>query len=281
MGLKRLKKIKIALIIIIALLLGWFMLVGTSVYYQVRSYVVMYFYSLYEENHSLLSEKNISIEIPGGVSTEEKDWYPFVMAFDDSQGFSRYVGKNLSLTILYNFGAFKWNEKMSSIFNPDSPYYTSFYGAYLVRQDESLGEYGFESGGKIDVGEVFAVPEYDFKYLVLQSIGCVNPVLKIEDYEVRENVKYLGYEGWTRIDADLETSGTAHKYSQDCLAYIQYGKPEYFSEQDFSTVKMKGRIYAKYIEEYGCTIYFYIFMPEKNDLEKCDREILSKTKIDL
>ena len=35
-------------------------------------------------------QKGITLEIPGGSITKEKDWYPFVMPFNDSAGFRRF-----------------------------------------------------------------------------------------------------------------------------------------------------------------------------------------------
>ncbi len=42
----------------------------------------------------------------GGAATFQKDYFPFVITFDPSASFSRYIGAPVDLTILYNFGAF-------------------------------------------------------------------------------------------------------------------------------------------------------------------------------
>ena len=61
--------------------------------------------------------------------------------------------------------------------------------------------------------------------------------------------------------------------------YIQYGKPKYDVEEDFLPIKMKGRIYARYFAKQDCSIYFYVLAKDYDVLEKCDKEILSKSEV--
>ena len=62
-------------------------------------------------------------------------------------------------------------------------------------------------------------------------------------------------------------------------SYLQYGIPAYDvpENKDFQPVKMKGRIYGRYFEEWDTSVFFYILTPGKKTLEKCDRDILSKS----
>lgn len=100
------------------------------------SLAVMKVYSGIHQKDSIMAKKGISLEIPGGDSTKEKDWYPFVMTFNASESFRRFIGEadgaDLDLTILYNFPAFDVLKGCSTLYNPNSPYYNSFYGAYMV-----------------------------------------------------------------------------------------------------------------------------------------------------
>ena len=132
------------------------------------SLAVMKVYSGIHEKESIMAQKGITLEIPGGGITKEKDWYPFVMTFNDSVGFRRFlaeqpaqavIGKGdaagqaadstaaagdgasstgradysgLDLTILYNFPAFDLLAGCSRLYDTASPYYNGFYGAYLV-----------------------------------------------------------------------------------------------------------------------------------------------------
>ena len=65
--------------------------------------------------------------MPGGLSTREKDWYPFVMTFNDDKGFSNFINRDMNFTVLYNFGAFEYINGASSIYNFNSDYYGAFY----------------------------------------------------------------------------------------------------------------------------------------------------------
>lgn len=272
---------KITVIILLLTVSLGLLFYKVPLYYQLRSYLVMYFYSIYEEKQSLIKKQNILIDIPGGTSTREKDWYPFVMVFNDDYGFSRYMGRDLALTILYNFGAFDWKQSSSSYYFINSPYYNSFYGGYIVR-DNSGKKFGFTPEGEPDLEEIFSVPEYDFKYLVLQSLGCPEEKMKMElkSCEITKDVEYAKYKGWIKIDSVLETNSPVHKYKVDRRAYIQYGNPFKGNDQeDFELMTMRGRIYARYFDQFGCTVFLYIMTPAWYTLEECDRKILSKTVI--
>ncbi|HHV65494.1 MAG TPA: hypothetical protein GXX46_10545 [Peptococcaceae bacterium] len=269
-------------LIIITLLVITVILLKGPFYYQARSYLVMYAFSKYEAGKSILRKDNITLEIPGGISTPEKDWYPFVMVFNADEGFSRYTGRDLALTILYNFGAFDWDMSSSNYYRANSPYYNSFYGGYLVKANSGLERYGFTPEGKLDINQVMAVPEYDFKYLVLESLGCPREKLTMEvlTYDLTENVFYAGYQGWTKVDAKMLVNSPSHQFRGNRRAYIQYGYPlKQAGQEDFELMVARGRIYVRYFQEFKTTVFLYILTPDQGTLEKCDREILSKTVI--
>jgi hypothetical protein len=278
-GLKRLKT-GLGLIAVVVLALS-VLLIKAPLYYQVRSYAVMYAFSKYEEKNSLLKKEAVEMKIPGGTITKEKDWYPFVMVFTDDKGFSTYMGRDLALTILYNFGAFRWNQSASDYFLEESPYYNSFYGGYLVKE-EGQKKYGFSDSGGLDIKEVFAVPEYDYQYLVMESLGCSSSrlVMDILSYNITEDIAYAGYQGWTQIDASLLVNSPKHKFSGERRAYIQYGNPAQLKEQeDFPLSITNGRIYIRFFENIKSTVFLYILSPNNTTLEECDDKILSKTTI--
>lgn len=278
--LKRWKTL-LGLILVVALALS-ILFLKVPLYYQARSYVVMYAFSKYEMKNSLFTRQNISLQIPGGSSTEKKDWYPFVMTFNDDEGFSQYMNKNLSLSILYNFGRFNWNKSSSELFQDDSPYYNSFYGGYVVKENISDNKYGFTADGELNMQEIFAVPEFDYKNLVLKSLGCPDEKLTMEilSHNITENVEYAGYKDWTQIDALLLTNSPDHKFKGDRRGYIQYGNPlKKENLEDFRLIATNGRIYARYFEEFQSTIFLYILSPSSLTVEECDQEILSKTRI--
>ena len=252
---------------------------------------VMSAYSGMHRRESIMAEKGIQLEIPGGNATAEKDWYPFVMVFNPGESFGRAAGDSeLRLTVLYNFGAFDLRRGCSSIYNVDSEYYSSFYGAYLVTgcdntKDRSVEKgkapFGFSDDGAMNVHEVAMVPKYDFQHLVLGDfgIGTSEEVFQWDAETAAEDVSYLGYDGWSRVDANLLINGAAHIKRGFRRSYLQYGVPAYdvTENKDFLPVEMEGRIYGRYFEEWDTSVFFYILTPGKKTLEKCDRDILSKS----
>ena len=54
---------------------------------------VMSVYSKICEQESILKEKGMELEIPGGCEAEEPDWYPFVMTFNPIQSHRKLPGR--------------------------------------------------------------------------------------------------------------------------------------------------------------------------------------------
>ena len=148
-------KKKFAIILAVGLCLILFVL--SPVFPFVRSLAVMSVYSGIHRQESLMKQEGIRLKIPGGLSTGEADWYPFVMTFNASEPFQRFIqDPSVKLTILYNFPAFSMKKGCSRLFDTASPYYNSFYGAYLVQREDS-GAFGF-TDGKLDLDQTAVVP---------------------------------------------------------------------------------------------------------------------------
>ena len=322
----------------------------------ILSLSVMSVYSGVHERQSIMEEKGIELSIPGGGATSEADWYPFVMTFNPSaESFCRFIGEaNRELTILYNFPAFdlRRGKGCSRLYDPTSPYYNAFYGAYLVtdaadvsetgdtflndaadasgteRQKETAaGEavsrcgfdapargtaadmvvtsgsaksapasvadaktssrarppFGFRADGSLDLAKTGLVPQYDFEQLVLRDFG-----LRAQDMqfdwtvrEVRTVDGFLGYDGWSCVDADLVVNGAFHRAHGFRQSYLQYGTPKYdaIAGGDFAPVTMCGRVYARYFSEWESSVFFYVMAPSWEVVASCDQQILQKSKL--
>ena len=257
----------------------------------VLSLGVMSIYSGIHERESIMADKGIILEIPGGGETPETDWYPFVMTFNPGESFGRYAGdSSLELTIMYNFGAFDLRKGCSRLYDRQSEYYNSFYGAYLVtRKDNETGAsrespFGFDSEGHMDPEQTAIVPRFDFQHLVLGDFG-IKTSEKVFEWTAEtasEDVSYLGWDGWSCVDASLLVNGAAHTKKEFRQSYLQYGVPEYEvgDDEEFKPVAMRGRVYGRYFEEWDTSVFFYILTPEMETLERCDREILSKSRLE-
>ena len=265
---------------ILALLLLFCLSPLSRVFY---SMAVMSVYSEMNVKTSLLTSENIELSIPGGLSTLRSDWYPFVMTFEANSGFRRFTGdSSLALTILYNFPAFSPLKGCSRLYDTDSPYYNSFYGAYLVK-DTDGGIYGFtrQTDGSLypDTTAVAEVPKYDFWQLVLSEFGLTraDAVFDWSITEISGPVSYAGEDGFYRMDALLTVNGSSHEYDGFTQSYLQYGKPDFPVTDALAPVQMYGRLYGKYLENKQVSLFFYIVAADKKVLEECDKEILSES----
>lgn len=270
---KRFYKIIIAVAIIA-------IFVMSPLFQYVKSFTVMSIYSKYEQSYSLLKKEKIKIDMKGGFSTLQKDWYPFVMTFNIDEGFSDYIGKEVQLSILYNFGAFEYLNGASTYYNPESPFFNAFYGAYVAKGSDFA--FGYKEDGTPDFEEMALVPEYDLRVLVLNSIGCEDPIFDFKLDAAYKIDEFLGYPDWDVMEASITTQSPMHKVEEDYQAYIQYGKPsKEYKGEDFPNVQVKGKIYSRYFKEKGCSIFLYVIAPNESALVKCDEDFLKKTKIKL
>ncbi len=267
---------------ILALLLLFCLSPLSRVFYSIA---VMGIYSKMNEKTGLLETEGIELSVPGGLSTLRSDWYPFVMTFEANNGFRRFTGdSSLSLTILYNFPAFSPLKGCSRLYDTSSPYYNSFYGAYLVK-DTDGGSYGFtrQSDATLspDATAVAEVPKYDFWRLVLSEFGLTNKnaVFDWTVTDISEPLTYAGEDGFYRIDATLTVNGSSHEYNGFTPSYLQYGTPNFPVTDALAPVPMYGRLYGKYLEDKQVSLFFYIVAADREVLEECDRAILSESTL--
>lgn len=249
------------------------------------SLCVMGVYSRMNEKESLIATESIRLHIPGGFATAKSDWYPFVMNYCADSDFRHYMGNpDLSLTILYNFPAFSLLRGCSHLYDTKSPYYNSFYGAYLIK-DASGRPFGFvrDDFGTYhpNAAEAALIPEYDFFRLVLIEFG-ISEVDSVFDWTVTDLIDdqtYAGESGFTRMDATLTVNGSSHIRNGFTPSYLQYGSPHFSCQDPLAPVRMYGRLYGKYLEDKQVSLFFYIVAADEAALEECDRLILSKSRL--
>lgn len=300
---------------IIGIVLALFLLLGifaaSPVFPFVRSVAVMSVYSRICEKDSIMADEGFHIEIPGGGATKEKDWYPFVMTFNDDAGFSSYIRKpGTRLSILYNFPAFSFSKGASLLYDETSPLYNAFYGAYVVQlsdgepyalkypdqdasgnedTDGSAGNPG--SGGtealQLDPEEIRNVAAFDYSRLVLGDFGLKEKdfICAVGNVQQEQVDDFISEDTWVRLTCDLNVSGAAHNPGGFVQSYLQYGTPGKFSDageqvkEPFKPVLMKSVVYARYFPEYKCSVFFYAMAEDKDVLRNCEERILKKSVI--
>ncbi len=268
--------IKIVLFIVTLVLL----LINSSIFPILKSYAVMFVYSQMHERESFLYEEEIRLQLQGGLATWKKDYFPFVIAFDASKAFSRYIDEPIDLTIYYNFGAFDVRQGASSLYNQNSPFYSTFYGAYAIRYKDSEEIYGLRTDQKPDIEAITKITDFDLKHLVYNSIGHVEPELK---YKIENNEEVMVIDGREFIvfDATIQMDGMWHQYERDYRAYIQYGKPpiQLEDKESFEAIEGFGRIYLHYDDIEGISYFFYIITADKETLQYTEEAFIANAKI--
>lgn len=248
----------------------------SPLYPYVRSLGVMSIYSRICQKDSIMEKEDIRLAIPSG-----EGWYPFTMCYCADDSFAGYIGKDgAKLSILYNFPAFT-KKGCSALYDEASPYYSSFYGAYIVQLPEGV-PYGFGENGELEPDAVAKVARFDFFQLVLGDFG-IRPEDKIFSYElvcVESAQSFAGYEGWTRAQAAMKVNGVSHEKDGFVPSYLQYGSPGYACQRPFAPVEMNCTLIGRYFEEWNTSVFFYVMSPSAEVCRKCEDEILSRAVLE-
>jgi hypothetical protein len=190
------------------------------------------------------------------------DWYPIINAYVDTT-FSNHVKKDVDLLIYYSFGDYK--KGSSTIFDPDSKYFSSFFGCYVIGQNDP-GYYGFDADGSLDLDAILQVPKYDYDFLVVEPLGLESKDI-ITDYTIK-SIDLL--DGNHYVAFDFVTNSLYHQYRTFNLNYLQYGLPYIRNGQDdFYPIEMSGKLkIVKYNE--NITLIYYIFTQNQDMVKNWD-----------
>lgn len=243
------------------------------------SYTVTGINNAYHSFDSLANEQDFSIDIPGGNHAKELDWYPFMSTYNAHENYSFYTGEDLELTVLYNFGSFISGKGRSRIYDGNSEYYSSYYGAYLVKDlDLENGLYLYNDDGSINLEELNDLIYYDYVVLVLKGLGAgVTDIVFDVEIDKIGQVELHGEE-WIRLDADFIASGVAHRKTDFRLMYLQLGNPKEHTGIDFEAIELHGRLFIRYYEDGNTTVCMYVISPSLDLIDETEKELLRDTK---
>jgi hypothetical protein len=165
--------------------------------------------------------------------------------------------------IYYSFGDYK--KGSSTIFDPDSKYFSSFFGCYVIGQNDP-GYYGFDADGSLDLDAILQVPKYDYDFLVVEPLGLESKDI-ITDYTIK-SIDLL--DGNHYVAFDFVTNSLYHQYRTFNLNYLQYGLPYIRNGQDdFYPIEMSGKLkIVKYNE--NITLIYYIFTQNQDMVKNWD-----------
>ena len=248
----------------------------------VPSVGIMSLNNLYHKRSALTQDKNIELDFPVGRVSENQNWFPMMLTFNASEDFSRYFGREIDLTILYNFGAYKFGKSYSSFYDEESPYFGAFYGAYLVEDSNNPHGFGILENGKTDSELLFNIAKYDYTRLVLSGLGAKLTDVKFEQVLIGESIRSIvGYDDWIQIDAVVKTNGPIHAPSKFQVSYLQYGYPPKYGGENFPEVDMHSRVWTRRFPEKSVTIVFYVMTPDLEFLNDMSERLIYETNVTL
>jgi len=255
-------------------------------YHALRSYVIMFPYSFYHTQKSLLHKNDYIIDIPSNNKSKMDSWYPGMLVFHDEFGFEKWVNEPVELTVLYRFGGFKFGSGHSTYYDHTSNQFSSFYGAYLVGNKNDFDPtYGYNEEQDVVISEIMRIPEYDQRLLVMPSIGLSpdHVIFEVEIVDVINGLSYASESGleWSKVDAYIRTNSPQHFYQKHQRGYLQYGIPIAPPDglNDFYPITLAGRIYVTKNENDNTLIALYVLAVDFETVDQIDKQILSDTII--
>jgi hypothetical protein len=131
--------------------------------------------------------------------------------------FSPSVAFPADLMVTWTVGARDGVGGCSLYWDPASPWYNTFYGAYGVRSHKADGApWGFmdEDGKHPDVEEMLRVPEFDYNFLTAAQLGCPPEKQSFDPHD-----KKLSTVGdWFVVDVDCTIPSGLHRPLGDPLS---------------------------------------------------------------
>ncbi len=193
-----------------------------------------------------MDEENIKIEIP---QEENLDWYPIMNTFN-AKYFSNFIKKDVDLVVYYTFGDF--NNKHSDIFRKSSPTYSSFYGAYVTKNN-TQENFIFNDSDDLILEDVVDILIYDYKHLVLNQMGF-NEEADIDFKIIQQNES----DARITLTSEIYMNGLAHSYKKFNNNYLQYGTPDKYVDKEFNSIKTYGKFIIEKDKKDINIIYYII-----------------------
>lgn len=243
------------------------------------SMLIMQINNIYQGAGDLTETQGIEIDMPSGRLSDDQVWYPFLMSYNAGDGFSKASGKNIDLTILYNFASYDALRGGSRFFEKGSPYNGAFYGAYLIKEESDPFTYMFNEEGAVIKGSALEIAKYDYLNLVIRGLGAPDQALVFDqDADLMTSRNFGGYE-WTEISAKGKCTSPSHEFQSFQLGYLQFGLPYGKNPSDFEEISMHSRVWVTKIKEKNTTLVLYAMTPDPTYLEAMSQKIIYETNV--
>ena len=229
------------------------------------TYGVMTYASQSSFDQSPLAKEAYALHIPSGLQTPlTLDWYPKMHIYYNGYQPLSEGASPCDLTIYYTYGDFDLYARNSTLYHSDSPYFSAFYGAYVLH-NEDLTRLSDEALA----GRLLEVSRYDYLRLVSDALYNQDAPFVVVSSTLERSIPFLESNDWIKLTATVATEGFNHAYSPKhfSLSYLQYGLPTLGKAQPYLPVTLYATTYVHYEERLHATVALYVIStsPEVND----------------
>jgi len=188
--------------------------------------------------------------------------------------------------VVFTIGAFAHPFGCSTYYDPTSPWYNVFYGAYGIRSHKLDGTaWGFNVDGTPNIAELLTIPELDYNFLTAGELGCPP-----EKMCFKMGTTTLGkYGGWHSVEAKATIPSGLHNVHDavkpDLAYYVVFGMPhaklleEGGKHQSYEPVAMKGHLFFAEIKP-KITLVWGGMTPDTPEGHKLLDQIIGAMKVE-
>jgi hypothetical protein len=155
----------------------------------------------------------------------------------------------MDLVILWGIGDFGSAYQCSAFYDPSSPWYNAFYGAYAIRSYKKDGTaWGYNAQGQADFDEFLQVPAVDYNFLTAAQFGCPPSMMC---FAVKNVAKSPPDNGWDFADVTAQVPSGLHDPTQHAANpgnYIVFGIPDpsfLNGHSSYEKVPVRGQFYMR------------------------------------
>lgn len=159
----------------------------------------------------------------------------------------------VDIDMVWTIADYEASYDCSAYYDPSSPWYNVFYGAYGLRSYKSNGAaWGYNADGTPNFPEFLQIPNVDYNFLTAGMFGCPPQQMC---FDVRSWVPG-SKNGWDLIDVVATVPSGLHDPAvtlADPSTYVIYGVPDpgFLSNGHtaYESVEMRGLLYLKQMTE--------------------------------
>jgi hypothetical protein len=166
--------------------------------------------------------------------------------------FARDLKRTIDLVVIFSIGDFPSSLRCSNYFNPNSPWYNVFYGAYGIKSYKPDGSaWGFHPDGSANFDELIQVPFTDYNFLTAGELGC--PPDKMCFEAGPPTLSKWGQ--WEMADCTATIPSGLHHLNDAVKPNLEYyavfGRPEESflvgGRQSYEPVQMHGKMFWRQV----------------------------------